>query len=421
VSTRKWKKRKIALAALVILTIGFFAVFNTSTRYGRWLYWQDIDLGDIDRFAYRTVNNYPEAVTAFASDSAANNVKKVVSDFRIKDESLEEFMASHDSTALIIIHDNKIVLEKYFQGNRRDSLQSGVSCTKSVMSLLVGIAIDEGLINSVDDSIADYVDGLHPDFDNVTIRHLLTMTSGISDTDEKLFGVVPAPWSDEVKGYYDPNFRRLVKSFVLDHPPGERFEYHDFNPILIGMLLEKVTGKSMTDYLTEKIWQPAGMQFPARWSLDSRRHGFEQPATGLHATAIDFARLGALLIDPQQTIVSRKWLRQSVLDQDASQLVKELYAAKADRAQGQGADELADHIRALRYGFYWWGLERDGRFDFYANGHFGQFIYISPAARLVIVRHGTGHGGLNDWYFGNYFFQLASKVIEAERQPTAEQ
>ncbi|NNE62147.1 MAG: serine hydrolase [Woeseia sp.] len=419
-SAKRWRKSKIALAVLAVVTIGFFSVFNTSTRYGRWLYWQDIDLGDIDRFAFRIVENNPEAVSSFATNRASGSIRQVIFDFRIRDETLVEFAASHESTALIIIYDNEVLLEEYFQGNQRDSLQSGISCTKSVVSLLVGIAIDEGLIGSIDDSISEYVDGLRPEFSEVTIRQLLTMTSGIGDTDEKLFDVVPAPWSDEVSGYYDPNLRQLAKSFSLDHKPGERFEYHDFNPILIGMLLENATGKSLSDYLGEKIWQPAGMQFPAKWSLDSRRHGFEMPATGLHGRAIDFARLGAKLIDQNQTIVSRAWLQQSVLDQHAGQLVKESYAASADRADSKGAKELADHVRGLRYGFYWWGIEREGRYDYYANGHFGQFIYISPDARLVVVRNGTGHGGLNDWYFGNYFFNLASKVIAADRQNTWE-
>ncbi len=414
---KRWRKRKIALAVfMVVLAIGFFSVFNTSTRYGRWLYWQDIDLGDIDRFAFRTVNNNPKGVREFATGRASSVVRRVISDFRVQNETLEEFAASHESTALIIVQNNEVLLEKYFLGNRRDSLQSSVSCTKSVVSLLVGIAMDEGLIKSVDDPITDYVDGLQPDFETVSIRHLLTMTSGISDTDEKLFDAVPAPWSDEVCGYYDPNLRRLSRSFTLDHPPGERFEYHDFNPVLIGMLLENVTGKSISKYLSEKIWQPVGMQFPAKWSLDSRRHGFELPAAGLHATAIDFARLGALLIDTNQTTVAQSWLQQSILDRPSGKLVKEKYAASADRAESKGANDLADHIRSLRYGFYWWGIEREGRYDYYANGHFGQFIYISPKARLVIVRNGFGHGGLNDWYFGNYFFNLASEVIAAEQQ-----
>lgn len=104
-----------------------------------------------------------------------------------------------------------------------------------------------------------------------------------------------------------------------------------------------------------------------------------------------------------------------MLDQKAGQLLRKKSATYSLRAREKGQAELADHIDSLRYGYFWWGIERDGRYDFYANGRFGQFIYISPQARLVIVRNGTGHGGLNDWYFGNYFSQLASDVIAASK------
>ncbi len=279
-STRPWRRAKLFLATIAVAAVAFFCVFNTSTRYGRWLYWQEPAWDDIDRFAYRTVKNNPAATNPFTPAATTDSITQVLADFRINDETLEQFAASHESTELVIIHDDNIALE-YFQGHRRESQQSAFSCTKSVVSLLVGIALEEGLIKSVDDSIANYVDGLDPGFNDVTVRHLLTMTSGISDADEKLFDMVPAPWSDEVKAYYDPNYRRLATTFTLDHPPGERFEYHDFSPILVGIMLENVTGTSLSEYLSEKIWQPAGMQFPARWSLDSRRHGFEKTEAGL--------------------------------------------------------------------------------------------------------------------------------------------
>lgn len=413
---KRWRKRKIALAVLAILGIGFFAVFNTSTRYGRWLYWQGIDPADIDRFASRTVSHDPDNVSQFVATSGSDAVRSVIAEFRILGETIEAFAASHDSTALIVVYDNEVVLEKYFHGDQRNSLQMSVSCTKSVISLLVGIAIDDGLVNSVDDPISKYVKGLRPEFGKVTIRHLMTMTSGISDTDKKLFDAVPSPWSDKVCAYYDPNLRQLAKSFTTDYEPGERFEYHDFNPILIAIMLETVTGKSLSEYLSEKIWQPVGMRYPAKWSLDSGRHGFEKPESGLNACPIDFARLGASLIDPNQNVVSEAWLRQSIFDANAGELVKAKFASSAERARSKGADDLAEQIRSLRYGLYWWGVERENRYDFYANGHFGQFIYISPDARLVIVRHGTGHGGLNDWYFGDCFFQLSSEVIVATQK-----
>lgn len=417
---KRWRKSKIVAVVMAIVMIVFFSIFNTSTRYGRWLYWQDMDLGDIDRFAFRVVQNHGETVRQFSDGQVPDSIKNVISEFRVNGQSIEEFASSHQSTALIIIQNNEVLLEEYFQGSHRAKLQSSVSCTKSVISLMVGIAIEEGLIQSVDDSITDYVDGLPEPFAAVTIRHLLTMTAGFSDSNAELFGAIPAPWSDRVCGYYDPNLRGLAKNFTLANSPGARFEYHDYSPILIGMLLENVTGQNLSSYFEEKIWKPGGMEFPARWSLDSRRHQFELPAVGLHATAIDFARLGAILIDDSQTIVSTSWLQQSKLDENAGSLLAKKYAPVAERVADNGAEDLAEHIRGIRYGFYWWGIQREGRYDFYANGRFGQFIYICPEAKLVIVRHGTGHGGLNDWYFGHYFFQLASAVIAAKQKESSD-
>ena len=246
------------------------------------------------------------------------------------------------------------------------------------------------------------------------------MTSGISDTDEKLFDAVPAPWSDQVKSYYDPNLRKLATTFTITNEPGETFEYHDFNPVLIAMMLENVTGGSLTDYLSHKIWQPAGMSYPARWSLDSRRHGLEKPETGLNFPAIDYARLGTMLLDKDQTIVSKKWLEESTRPNQLAGPQDKL-VAYADRrlAEKRISEDLAEHIRSIRYGLYWWVIEREGRYDYYANGHFGQFIYVSPEANLVIVRCGTDHGGLNDYHFGNAFFRLASEVIAANKQTNA--
>ncbi len=412
---RKWTKRKAVLVLSAVLIITFFAFFNTSTRYGRWLFWQDMDLGDIDRFAFRMVENDPDNRSAFSETRESGFALDIVSKFRIENESFEEFAESHESTALIVVHDGSVLVEKYFRGHQRETLQSSVSCTKSIISLLVGIAISEGRIGSVDDPITKYVTGLNDEFENVSIRHLMTMTSGISDTDEKFFDAVPKPWSDEVCGYYDPNLRQLSRSFQLDHMPGEHFEYHDFNPVLIGMLLENATGQNISQYLSEKIWKPGGMGFPAKWSMDSYRNQFELPAAGLHGTAIDFARLGAMIINSKQKVIPESWIKNSVQDQVASELLQKNLTRSAQIAEDKGAQELARHIRSLRYGYYWWGIERNGRYDFYANGRFGQFIYVSPKARLVIVRHGVGHGGLNDWYFGNHFFNLATELIDAKR------
>ena len=229
-ATARWRKTKITCSLLTLMVIVFFCVFNTSTQWGRWLYWQGPSWQDVDRFAWRTVENDLNNVKPFAvvgeDDSASGFSSRAIADFRVDGQTITEFAGQHDSTALIIAQDNSILLEEYFQGNRRDSLQLSFSVTKSVTSILVGIAIDEGLIDSLDDPIANYVDGLKPEMNRVSIRHLMRMTSGINDTNEKLFDAVPAPWSDRVKSYYAPNLRKLATTFTITNEPGETFEYH---------------------------------------------------------------------------------------------------------------------------------------------------------------------------------------------------
>ena len=108
------------------------------------------------------------------------------------------------------------------------------------------------------------------------------MASGIEITNNRWFDAVPSPFSADVKAYYDPNLRGLIRHIKRKYPPGQRFQYHDLNAILIGVLLEKVSQTSLPELLEKRIWRPAGMAYPASWSLDSNRHRFPKVAAGLN-------------------------------------------------------------------------------------------------------------------------------------------
>jgi CubicO group peptidase (beta-lactamase class C family) len=399
---------KVILATFALSIVAIALIFNTSTRYGRWLFWQDADWGDIDRFAFLTVEYDPETVIPLPVSE-----NQLVDTYRIGDLSLSEYARKHDSSALVILHDDSVVLEDYYQGYDRESYQPTFSVTKSVVSILVGIAIRDGLIDSVHDPIGKYVQDLDQSVAQLTIHQLLTMTSGISDEEAEVFGV-PAPWSDDVRGYYDPDLAKLATTFILSKTAGTSFEYHDFNPILVARVLEEATGKSPAEYLSEQIWRPAGMEYSARWSVDSERHGFEKPESGLNIRAIDMARLGRLMLDDDPPIVPAEWLDVCTDSRSGEPGPQDKLSGYADRAFSQQKidESLANHIRSIRYGYYWWIVQRDGRTDFYANGRFGQFIYICPKANLVVVRCGPSHGGLDDFRFGHEFFKLGSAILD---------
>jgi CubicO group peptidase (beta-lactamase class C family) len=170
---------------------------------------------------------------------------------------------------------------------------------KSFASTLVGVAIDEGYIKSVDESITNYIPellGKDERFKAITIRNLLTMSSGIKYEDGG-----DLPWSeeaDDTKTYYSTDLRELALNCRIEGKPGEYFEYNNYNPLLMGMILERATGMRVSRYLQEKLWKPVGMEADGSWSLDSTSSGFEKMESGVNARARDFARFGMHAVCP---------------------------------------------------------------------------------------------------------------------------
>jgi CubicO group peptidase (beta-lactamase class C family) len=187
---------------------------------------------------------------------------------------------------------------------------------KSFASTLVGVAIDEGYIKSVDESITNYITellGKDERFKAITIRNLLTMSSGIKYEDGG-----DLPWSeeaDDTKTYYSTDLRELALNCRIEGKPGEYFEYNNYNPLLMGMILERATGMRVSRYLQEKLWKPVGMEADGSWSLDSTSSGFEKMESGVNARARDFARFGMLFAQEGnwegRQLISRGWVEES--------------------------------------------------------------------------------------------------------------
>ena len=297
--------------------------------------------------------------------------------------SVDDLMTIIRTQALVIIKDDQIVYEKYYNGYARNSIVTSFSSVKSINSALIGIAIAEGLIGSVDDPWIQYL----PEFkgrglDEMTLRDLLMMSSGIQYVeDENLFPLLGAPFSDDAKTYYYPDLRRLALNEVKHgaEPVGETMHYNNYHPILEGMLLERVSGMPVAAYLEQKIWQPLGMEYPASWSLDSQDIGFEKMESGLNARAIDFARFGLLFLHNGawngKQIISEAWVNESTSPDPTDQREWPYWP---DYKENGGY-----------YKYHWWGSIRpDGHHDFIAAGNFGQYVYVCPQKNLVIVRFG---------------------------------
>jgi CubicO group peptidase (beta-lactamase class C family) len=306
--------------------------------------------------------------------------------------SLEDFLTRTGTQAFIVIRNDAILYEKYFNGAKRDSKVVSFSTAKSFTSALIGIAIQEGAILSGNDPITDYLPelaGRDARFQKITIHDLLGMASGIR-FDEKRF-----MWHDEgnlTYRYTDLRSLALNKTVIIE-PPGQTFVYNDYNPILLGMILERATGKPVAEYLQEKLWTPLGMEFGGTWTLDSESTRFELMSCCINAHAIDFAKFGRLYLN------KGNW--------DGKQIVPAAWVTESTRLDlGRKLDEQ------LSYGNLWWEMpDPQGANDYFAWGNLGQFIYVSPSRNLIIVRNGERYGLEGEGYeWASIFHQFAEDL-----------
>jgi len=398
------------LAALALFVLGCCIAFGP--RYmGRYIFWNLSDIKDHERFPYHEVQNAPPAFH-FNQNPQEDRIRSACAGIeytykgtprRIGD--LEQFLEATGTTAFIIIKDDAILYERYFNQYSRDSINTSFSMAKSFTSALIGIAIDEGHIESVDDPLTKYIPELRDKgLDAVTIRNLLMMSSVIKYSESKLPGDIDFPWGSNPLTYYHPDLRKIALRVEPDEPPGTHFHYNNYHPLLLGMILERATKKSVAAYLQEKIWEPLEMEYPASWSIDSEESGFEKMESGINARSIDFAKMGRLFLNrgdwDGNRIISEQWVGESTT---------------RDPATPPGYYSLPGWWTPFfqsgtgYYKYMWWGYFREGGDDdFFANGHLGQFIYVSPQKDLIIVRNGKRDGKVDSW--SELLYRMADRL-----------
>jgi CubicO group peptidase (beta-lactamase class C family) len=337
----------------------------------------------LDFFPTRVVHSAELTLDIEEAPDASRAELELESAFQVRDAGT--FLEETQTQAFIVLQNDRVIFERYPGEWERDSIVTSFSVAKSITSLLIGIAIDEGLIHSVDDPITDYLPELRerdPEFTQITIRHLLNMASGLEYQEMRWFLFN----GDDPLTTYHPDQREIsLNNAEIIQAPGEVFSYNKYHPQLLGMILERVSGMSVSEWTQSRLWEPAGMEYDAAWTLDSHESGFEKMEAGFNARAIDFARLGQLVLHDGELngtrIVSEDWVRIST---------------------GQNADgrspEFDDH---LSYGFMWWIIERDGATGYFAAGDHGQFIFINLDTRVVIIRNGLEYGiSFDEWAEG---------------------
>jgi CubicO group peptidase (beta-lactamase class C family) len=383
---RRWPRRLTAIVgALGVVVLGVFgwayASVDSST-VARAMAWRDADVGDQRRFPSRPI---PAGVDA-SPLPAGTEID--LDDLSVGSETdFDTSLRANDTLAFLVIHDERMVYERYFGGSDRRTLQTSFSVAKSVVSTLIGIAIDEGLIGSVDDPVTEYIPelaGRDERFARIRLRDLMAMSSGIRYEEPE----IPVPWGDDVTTYYGVDLREAaLHDTHIEGPPGRDWHYNNYNPLLLGMVLERATGMSVSEYLSTRLWQPLGAESDATWSLDSERSGFEKMESGLNAAPADYARFGLLFLHGGEwngtRIVPEDWVDAAV-----------------------AADTSTDP--AGHYQYFWWiDTERPGRF--YALGNLGQYVYVATDADAVIVRNGRDWGVDNDRWL-EIFRRIADRL-----------
>jgi CubicO group peptidase (beta-lactamase class C family) len=301
----------------------------------------------------------------------ANNPRpwNIASDYNKKEISdrLKKQLEENSSVAFLIIKNDSIRYEKYWRGYSDSSLSSSFSMAKSIVGIMIGIALDERKIKSLDEPVANYI----PEFAEgekakITIRHLLMMSSGL-DWDEGYTSL----FSPVTEAYYGKDLYRLVANLKVKEPPGKFWEYKSCDTQLLGFILEKATGKSLCDYCAEKIWAPVEAVHDALWGLD-KKGGHEKAYSSFSSNARDFARLGKLYMQKGnwsgRQLVDTNYIEQST----QSNLLTDKETTKANEV----------------YGYQWWVYPNANHKIFYARGILGQYVIVIPDMKIIIVRLG---------------------------------
>jgi CubicO group peptidase (beta-lactamase class C family) len=343
---------------------------------------------DYKKFPSRKIENQAPVFHFYRSSDNSFGKKIFVENKTLNTSSvaIDSIVKLHKTIAFIIIRNDTILFEKYHDGYADTSIVSSFSVAKAFVASLVGIAINDGLIKSETDFFTDYMPEFKNinGFDKITIDNLLKHTSGIKFTDEE-FDL----HSDNAKFYWGDNLRKELLLMKTETLPDVSFHYSSANTQLLGLLLERVYGKSLSYILQEKIWKPLGMESPASWGMDRADSlGVEKAFCCIYARAIDFAKFGKLYLD------NGKW--------NNKQIVPEKWVYKSTH------QDLAGNNR--RYYNNNFGLNPLKYDSFYAIGLYGQYIYCNREKNVIIVRFGKSDVNYNSAYWNIMMMQIIDQL-----------
>lgn len=275
--------------------------------------------------------------------------------------TLEKTHKELQTAAFLIIQNDSLFHESYFDGYTKDSKSNSFSMAKSVITMALGKAIMEGKIKSLNQKVIDFIPELKGEFaKEVTVGDLSSMASGLS-WDEKYY----SPLSIVTRAYFDDDLKKVMLGLEINEKPGQSFKYLSGATQLLAMCIEKATGEYVSDYVSKNFWQPMGAENEALWQLDHEPDGIEKAYCCIASNARDFARFGKLYLN------NGNWNGQQILD---STFIKKCITPR--------------FAESPEYGYGWWIHNFLGKDLYYMRGHLGQFVIVIPQDNLIIVRLG---------------------------------
>jgi len=280
-------------------------------------------------------------------------------------EEQEQININNETVAFLVIKNDSIYFEKYYDGYGLDSKSNAFSMAKSYVSALLGKAIMEGYIESLDQPVIDFIPELKGEYaSQVTVGDLSSMASG-QRWDEAYY----SPFSVTTAAYFVKDLESLILNQPIESAPGKSYIYQSGTTQLLGMVISKATGKKLTNYLHESFWDPMGAEQESLWQIDSNEFGLEKAYCCIASNARDFARLAKLYKN------HGKWNGIKILDST--------FIAKSIQPRFEESPE---------YGYGWWLKKYKGHNVFMNRGHLGQYVITFPKENLIFVRLGNSKG-----------------------------
>lgn len=400
---RTVKIPKLLLIFFVMIFLGsILLIVVSSIMYSPEYVFRTIINGNSDVMDYKVFpkrviqkSSQPYHYEAAIDDSLPSMTINYTNNGKRQSMPLQTLLKETDTMSFIVVQNDKVVMEEYFNGFTKYDVNTSFSMAKSIDSLMIGIAIEKGYINSEKQSIADYITEFKgTKMADITIEDLLLMRSNIRYEEGKIW------FGDDAKTYYMPNLRNLALSLtdLTDNYQG-KFHYNNYHPLLLGLILERSTGKRVAEFFEQEVWNKIGAENDASWSLDNEKTGFEKMESGINFKPIDFVKIGSMLLHDGswngQSIVNENWIEQSTRSE---------FPLDPDEYKGSFLEN-----KNIGYKFMWYSTPNDkGSLDYFAWGKYGQFLYMSPEHNTVILRTGQSMGRVDNW--SEVFKQISGKA-----------